>query len=302
MQDHLALADERLAANVSTYGQMTLPYLDGYVSVPGLMAFNLDGARVVLDGIERCETALFCVLHDPAQLSLSKGAGAIVTVRLCVGGFNRLFGIQPDSANYIRRVDRALHPVMASIEDALRAADPVPRARFAALDKAFLEIAKNAKTPGLAERFYRLVFDDEADLSIVEAADRLNCTQRTLERACRKRFGRTPKRIARGLKAVRTWRREVETGERPEAMPDFKFADLPHYAREIRQISGLTRTENRHRMEVENERPSVLLWPDGRQAEGKQDIAAWNSETHAREQLLRHSPDNGLHIVGQILG
>ncbi len=78
--------------------------------------------------------------------------------------------------------------------------------------------------------------------------------------------------------------RELEGGERPELTPEFAFADLPHYLRDLRAITGLNRAGHRA-LESDGLQGSVsLAWDDGRVCQSEVERTQWSDEGERRFQ------------------
>jgi hypothetical protein len=287
-----ALPPAHLAANVAEYALFAAPIPAGIVAVNGLVAFNPDRCPLVLDGRERPEAALMCVTSDPALLPLVKGAGTIVTVRLVPGAFHRLFGADLTAMIGVHGVDADVFPALARIASRLEGGATDWPGLSAMLNTAFGELNADARPPGAAERFFAMVDAADGNIALDEAGAELGCSRRTLERDCQRRFARAPKRVIRAIRAMRTFARERKGGGRPELHPEFAYADLPHYLRDLRALSGLNRSEHRVHNVAAPEDRVALVWEDGRACEGEAARGAWyaNLDRRDRNALLDSLP------------
>ena len=278
----IRMCDERLAGLVDVYGHWHLPMKDISTYAPGLIAFNLSGALLEVDGVRRTEPVIMGIANDPTTVRFTIGGGDIVSLRVTGGAFDRLFDIDPSAENGVVPLDRQFHPRIAMVYDKLAAAKPTPESWFETLDAALLELLPDAKPPGLVGDMLSLVHSSERELGVAETADRLGCTVRTLERACKRRYGRTPKRLLRAHRLYRTRLLEDTIDERIELQPDFAYADLPHYLNEMRRIFGLNRGQMKDRSLFGDDYPYRYLWPDGSEAETDDELEAWHAEMQRR--------------------
>ncbi|MGB3806419.1 MAG: hypothetical protein WA936_04405 [Erythrobacter sp.] len=278
----LALPHEDTYKFIDSYGTYDDTVPENNLFVSNLIAFNPSGASIRIDGAARAEKVLFCVTHEPAQVRYEGGVGTIFFIRLRGGAFDRLLHIDPADGATIVSPDPERHGIILDLASALEVAMPSPASVFAAFDRILCSATRSAKPTGLAERYYRIVCHREGDISIAETVGELGCTIRTLERACRKRFGRTPKRIARGYRAAATYMRELREGGRPELSGKFAFADLAHYANDIRELTGLTRTDHFRQTAFDASLALTRVWPDASQATTEDSVARWNAEYRRR--------------------
>ncbi|MEE4201858.1 AraC family transcriptional regulator [Erythrobacter sp.] len=281
----LALPDEKLAGLVESYGFFAMELRDQMTVGAGLVAFNISDTQIEVDGVRRDASALFGVNTDPVFVRYSLGSDPVLTMRVAPGAYDRMLGIDMQREAGVVDVDPKRHPILAGIDRTLRAAPKDAVSQFRALDTALLDCLPAAAPAGLAERFWHYALAREGDVIIAEAADDLGCTTRSLERACAKRLGRTPKRIARGIRVARTHWRAAETSERPELSADFAYADLPHYLNEMRRITGMNRREFSRSYEAELALPYRYFWPDGREATGDEEKTSWLAERERRWKL-----------------
>lgn len=278
----LALPHEELAEFVDSYGTYDEAVPANHIFVANLIAFNPLGAPIELDGQRREERTLFCITHDPSQVEYRHGEGAIFFIRMRGGGFDRLLHIDPADGAGIRAPDAQRHAILLELEAAVAEAVPSPEAVFAAFDRVLRALVPAAKPPGLAQRYFELVAGRGGDVTIAGATELLGCTSRTLERACKRRFGRSPKRLARGYRAATTFFREWEEGGRPETSAEFAYADLAHYANDLRDLTGLTRREHFRQIDFDESLPLVRVWPGGHHAVGEEDNTRWVEEYRRR--------------------
>lgn len=272
------LAHEDLAEFVESYGVYEVAIPENHVSATGLIGFNPKRARVWIDGTRMDVPILFCAIRDPAQFAFRNDAGPIYFVRIRTGGFDRLLHIDPLDGMGLTVPDPDRHEAIFRLAAAVESNSTDPFAAFDALGEALRGMIANAKPTGLAEQFVTLLRRPGVLPSIAEAAEALGSSVRTLERVCRARYGRSPKRIVLGYRAVETLLRERDEGGRPELHPDFAYADLAHYANDLRKISGLTRTQNFAQMERDRDLPMQRCWPGGRIASDDADLEEWSDE------------------------
>lgn len=278
----LALPDERLIGLVDSYGFYAVPLKEERTIATGLVAFNISDTAITVDGERRDERILMGLPQDPVFIRYETGAGPITTMRLSYGTYDRVLGIDLTREAGVVGISPERHKILASIGEKLRSAPHEPLAQFAALDRAMLELLPTAKPPGLAERFLHYCMGQDGDITIGEAVEDLGCTFRSLERACRARLGRTPKRIARGVRVARTYFRSRDEDIRPELMADFPFADLPHFLNEMRRITGMNRRDHTAQLNTENAQPHRYYWLDGREAVEVEDRERWLGERRRR--------------------
>lgn len=282
-----ALPHEDLAEYVDSYGTYDEAVPANNIFVSNLIAFNPHGSPIRVAGALRPEKALFCITHDPAQVEYERGDGAVFFVRMRGGAFDRLLHIDPADGVGIVAPDPVRHRSIIALLDALMAALPSPEAVFAGFDEVLRRLVPDAKPPGLADRFFRLLARHDGDVTIANATEELGCTTRTLERACHARFGRPPKRLARGYRAASTFMRELREGGRPELSGEFAYADLSHYSNDLREITGLTRSDHFRQSTFDGSLPLVLVWPDGRHATSPEDAARWQEEYRRRADAFK---------------
>lgn len=278
----LALPDERLIGLVESYGFFALPLREERTIATGLVAFNISGTTITVDGKARKERTLMGLPQDPVFIRYETGSGPIMTMRLSYGTFDRALGIDLTREAGVVGIDPDRHKILASVDQQLRSVPQEPLPQFAALDNAMLDLLPAAKPPGLGERFLRFCMEQDGDITIGEAVEFLGCTARSLERVCRARFGRTPKRIARGIRVARTYFRSRDEDTRPELMTDFPFADLPHFLNEMRRITGMNRRDYVAHSSSENALPYRYYWPDGSEAIGEEAQERWFLERQRR--------------------
>ena len=280
MEDFEGQPDQRLAEFVDTYFWFEKPLEDMATVLPNLLALPSGETWVSIEGRTVPEGLIYCAVHDPAVVRYSKSAGPLFAIRLLPGAFDRLFHKDPREAVGVTPLGEGESRI-ASLRDALVAAPYNAAAQFAAANRALLALLPTSRPPNLADRFVELLLAaDIAEMSRV--AEMLGCSLRTLERACAARFARTPKRIARGIRVGRTFLREEESGERPETMVDFPFADLAHYANDLRRLTGRNRTQHAQEGERERMREVTRLWSDGSIAEGPEAREWWEGNRAAR--------------------
>lgn len=271
-----------LADFVDSLGVYEIGIPSNHIFLPGLIGLNPCEFEVTIDGVTHREPVMFCAIADPASTPIAIERGPVFYARMRGGGFDRLLDIDPLEGSGVTVPDRTRHQALIELG---RIASRQPddwEATLLALDRYFSSLIASAKPKGLAERYVCYVREKAGDLTIAEAVTRLACSARTLERACRQRYGRSPKRIARSYRAAATFMRELDSGERPETDPDFAYADLPHYSNDLRDITGLTRTEHLLQAERDRSLPLEHRWIDGRIASSEADMADWRKEQRDR--------------------
>ena len=282
MQIPIRMPDERLAAYTDVYGHWPVPMKDISTFSPGLIAFNLSGVHLEVNGEVRTEPVIMGISTEPTHIRYSIDGGDLVSLRVRSSAYDLLFDIDPSAQSGIVAMDPARHPRLAQVHEALKAAPPIVEGWFEALDKVLLDLLPLAKPAGLVGRMIETSIETDGTLGVAEMADRLGCTVRTLERACKRRFGRSPKRLLRGHRLSLTMQREALAEERVELMPDFAYADLPHYLNEMRKMTGLNRKQMSDAKQLGNDFPYVYVWPDGSVAETQEEQERWHAEMARR--------------------
>lgn len=282
MQIPIRMCDARLGGFVDVYGHWSMPMENISTYAPGLIAFNFSEEPIEVDGVLRSEPVLMGIANDPAYIRYSIRGGNIVTMRVTAGTYDRLFDIDPSAEAGVIGMDKDRHPKMAGIYERLRFAHADPESCFAALDSALIDLLPDAKPPGLVGEMVTLVRGSDREWGVAELANRLGCTIRTLERTCKRRYGRTPKRILRAHRLYRTRMLEDTIDSRIELEPDFAYADLPHYLNEIRRIYGLNRGQLKDGTLFGHDFPYRYLWPDGREVKTEEEMEAWHMEMQRR--------------------
>ena len=282
MQIPIRMCDARLAGFVEVYGHWWMPMENISTYAPGLIAFNFSGAPIEVDGVQRSEPVLMGIANDPAYIRYTIRGGNIVSMRVTGGAYDRLFDIDPSAETGVIGMDRDRHPRIAGIYDRLSAAEANPESWFAALDEALVDLLPEAKPPGLVGEMAKLVRGSDREWGVAEISDRLGCTIRMPERACKRRYGRTPKRMLRGHRLNRTRQLEESIDSRIELEPDFGYADLPHYLNDLRRLLGLNRGQLNDGALFGRDFPYRYLWPDGRAVETEDEMEAWHAEMQRR--------------------
>ena len=267
MQIPIRMPNERLAGFANSYGHWSVPMERVHTFTPGLIAFNLSGNRLIVNGEVRKEPVLMGVAPKPTVIEYSIEGGGLVSARFRPSALNRLLHIDQALENGVVAMDPDRHPRVAAVYERLRAEPYDDQAWFATLDETLIEMLPEAIPWGLTGNFIDLVDEFGDDISIPEAASRLRCSVRTLERACKVRFGRTPKYILRSSRLHRTLTKDLELEQRIELSSEFSFSDLPHYLNEIRKITGINRAQARDMQNHDNLWPYRYEWPDGKVAE-----------------------------------
>ena len=101
-----------------------------------------------------------------------------------------------------------------------------------------------------------------------------------------RRFGRTPKRIARGWKVAMVQRIEGSTQLPIEQDEGFNFADLPHYLNELRRVHGRNRKELAANDRLVSEFPVIYQWSDGSVVCDEDGFNAWDAEVWHRYNVF----------------
>ncbi len=275
MEDFEGLPDERLAGLVNSYFWYEQPLDDVSVVFSNVVAMRPESTQLTIEGQDAPDGMMWCAVHDPAIARYSKGAGGLFAMRLQPGAFDRLFHVDPrDGAGVMPVRDEDTR--LAHVRDSLAGASLDARGQFAAADRAMLALLDSVKPRNQADALLSMIIERQGDVDLSDCAAQLGCTLRTLERACAARFGRTPKRIARGVRAGHTFARETSTGERAETLVDFAYADLAHYLNDLRKVTGVNRTQHARDLQREMDRRVTRLWRDGSVAESDAERAAWD--------------------------
>lgn len=278
----IRMPDESLAPFVDTYGRWPASPLTLGTFAPGLIAFNLSDAHLEVNGERRTEPVLMGIANDPVTIEYKIASGEMFSIRCFTGSFDRLFDIDPSKDRGLIPMDAARHPKIARIYERVRQAAPDHASRFAAFDEALMELVPEAKSSGLVGRFVKLVNETDPFLSVAEICERLGCTPRTLERACKRRFGRTPKRLLMGQRLNKTRQVEAKSEGRVELSPDFAYADLPHYLNDLRRITGQSRKQLEEQSRINESFDHRYEWPDGQAVESDEELEAWRTELRSR--------------------
>ena len=284
MEDFEGLPDERLAPFANTYFWYEKPLADFATVLANVVLVTMGETRVFVEGRQTPAGMTYCAVHEPAVVNYSKTEGPMFAVRLMPGAFDRLFHIDPRKANGVTAASEADHR-LTRLHTALLDTPRDAAQQFRTADRVLLDLLRNAKPANLADRFVDLVSKEGGALELSGAAQRLGCSLRTLERACAARFARTPKRIARGIRAARTFHLEEKRGQRAETMAEFSYADLPHYLNDMRRITGRNRSQHAAEGERERERGVIRLWPGGAVAQGEEERARWEKLREKRYRL-----------------
>ncbi|MGI8943292.1 MAG: helix-turn-helix domain-containing protein [Qipengyuania sp.] len=261
MANHFCLPDVRLISEIVNYQVVTDAFCDMPFYPAGMIAFNMGKVPIRLDGESYADPCLFCLAVDPAMMTVNKEEGEVVIVNLRAGAFFRLLGL--DGTKHEGRIvaaDIDRYPALFGILDALNQAPKSVPARIAALDGGFLPLAEQAEAPGLGEKFRFMADWTKGNIRVGKAAEKLGVSVRTLERECRRRFARTPKRILRGFRISHAMAPANSQGEsvRWNALdPGALYSDQSHFLREHRALSGLNPTELKKRFD---NRGDELIW------------------------------------------
>ncbi len=251
---NIRLIDEVVHYQVASDAYSGLPFFPS-----GMISFNTGRASIRINDRNFTSTCLFCIAADPAIRTIEKEEGEVVLVILRPGAFYRLLGI--DGARHgggIIEADPDRFAALFGILDALDRAGTGLAERISVLDAEFYSLAKCANPPGLGEKF-RLVADwTKGNIRVAEAAERLGVSVRTLERECRRRFARTPKRILRGIRifhAMAPCSGQLGPIRWNSLDPAALYSDQSHFLREYRSLSGLSPTEMHQQFERSDEGP-----------------------------------------------
>ena len=287
MQIPIRMCDARLSDFIDVYGYWHLPMENIATFAPGLIAFNLSGAHIEVDGKVRTEPVLMGIANEPMSISFTIGGGDIVSLRITSHAYDRLFHIDPSEETGTVGLDWEKHPRIAAIYERLKAVPANPESWFATLDEALLKLLPEAKPVGMLGEMIRMVRSTDRNWTVAEVARELGCSPRTLERACKLRYGRSPKTLLRGLRLFRTRSIEEKRDERIELQPEFTYADLPHYLNELRKLFGLNRKQMGEDALFGNDFPYSYIWPDGTIAETAEELEAWHAEMERRIEESR---------------
>lgn len=265
MVNHVCLPNIRLTREIAQYqiAYDANPPQPFFAS--STLAFNSGGTSIKLDGTLYSAPCLFCVASDPPMRILQKGEGETILVKVRPGALFRLFGL--DGARYggpIVEVDPHSFPQLNAIFAALNAAPETIEDRVAVLDRTLLSLARKSRPYGIGEKF-RFVADlTKGNIRVDEAAERLGVSVRTLERDCRRRFGRTPKRILRGWRlahAMSTAHSDDGPVRWNATDPGANYSDQSHFLRDHREFEGMNPTEMYESLRALD--PKVIYHPRG---------------------------------------
>lgn len=211
------------------------------------LAFNTGRASIKFDGSSYSAACLFCVASDPTMRILQKGEGESIVVDVRPGALYRLFGL--DGARYGGPIVEAgpnSFREFNAISAAFDATSKTLEGRIAVLDGALLSLAENARPYGIGEKFQFVADLTKGNIRVDDAAERLGVSVRTLERDCRIRFGRTPKRILRGWRiyhAMLTAHSDDGPVRWNATDPGANYSDQSHFLRDHRELGGMNPTE-----------------------------------------------------------
>lgn len=258
------------------------------------LAFNPGRASIKLDGKPYLAACLFCVSSDPTMRLMEKGEGEVILIDLRVGALYRLFGL--DGTQYggpIVEVEPHTLPQFHSICAALEAAPRTVEGRVAALDGALLSLAKNARPYGTGEKFQFVADVTKGTIRVKDAAERLGVTVRTLERDCRTRFGRTPKRILRGWRIAHAMS-TANSNDGPVQWiatdPGANYSDQSHFLRDHRELGGMNPTKMHEFFRGSN--PEAIMYPRGdTPASGQHDDLEIAAEYDANSRFRAFGPE-----------
>lgn len=263
MPNHVCLPDIGLIREVTQYqiAYDANPPQPFFAS--STLAFNTGRASIKLDGRPYSAACVFCVSSEPTMRLMEKGEGEVILVDLRVGALYRLFGV--DGAQFrgsIVEVEPRRFPQLESIYASLETAPKTIEGRVTALDRALLSLAKNARPYGTGEKFQFVADLTKGAIRVDDAAKRLGVSVRTLERDCRMRFGRTPKRILRGWRIAHAMSTSNGGPVRwMETDPDANYSDQSHFLRDYRELGGMNPTEMHKYFRGPD--PEVIFYPRG---------------------------------------
>lgn len=259
MANHFCLPELRLTREIAQYRIVhdTIPHQPFFAS--STFAFNTGGASIKLEGRYYTGDSLFCFSSEPNMQILQKGEGEVILVDVRLGALYRLFGF--DGAQYsgsIVEADPIRFPQLTAISEKLDTALKTLDSRVAVLNETLIALAEKGRPYGIGEKFQFIADLTKGNIRVDAAAERLCVSTRTLERDCRRRFGRTPKRILRGWRishALSTADSDVGPVRWTATDPDANYSDQAHFLRDHREIGGLNPTEMyeaNHALNTEN--------------------------------------------------
>ncbi len=245
MTAHAHLPDIRLAKHVYYYALIDDPIPEFRFLRSNALCFNLGGVALTVDGKVLNGPVFACSRLSRAPLVV-KPTGRIVFILLDQGTWSRLLGIDP------ARIDTSIVPLVLAAGSALDRIDAKLRrlsrddlALVAALDRFFLDCLAKAEPAGLPERARSAIISDFAT-PIPELAARLGASQRTLQRAFKRRYGLTPSRYTKVVRTLRSIAGSDYLDLRwSEVPPEIEYADQSHWIRDIRNLHGLTPSQLR---------------------------------------------------------
>ena len=232
---HAHLPPLALAGEVIHIALLDDPIPPFWFLVHQALYFDLDGAGLVIDGKPYRAPVSGTGFPHPAP-RVEKPAGRAIFLFLNMGAFARLWGIDP--ARVTGSIAPLSHPDLDALHADLLAAGN-DAARLALLDAHLL--ARHAAAPerDLPETALALL-GEGAVPSVAALASRLGVTQRTLQRRFKARYGITPARYARGLRAFAS----VQQPGFPAISwagvpPELDYADQSHWLKDLRDIFAI---------------------------------------------------------------
>ncbi len=257
MTAHCHLPDLKLAGAVYHYTIIDEAIPEFWFVESNVLCFNLDAIALEVDGEPRTGPILTCSRLRQAP-RIAKPPGRLLYVLLDQGVWSRLLGIDPST------IDRTIvalalehYPELAALDRDLRRTRRDTGQLIARLDRFFLAALAAAEPEGLAEQV-RVALVRDHTVRIPVLAERVGCSQRTLERAFKQRYGLTARRYAKIVRALRSLRDSPLSVSWAEVPPDLDYTDQSHWIRDIRNMHGLTPSQ----MNVDESYP-WLYYPRG---------------------------------------
>lgn len=239
MTAHCHLPDPGLAKIVYHYTIIDDEIPEFWYLAANALCFNLDDIALEVDGVPNSGRILACSRLRRAP-RIAKPSGRLLYILLDQGVWSRLLGIDPAEIDQtIVALDRDRFSKLGALDRELRECRDDRATLLARLDAFFLAALAAAEPESLAERVrIALIRDHTARIPLL--AESMNCSQRTIERAFKQRYGLTARRYAKIVRALRSLRDNPLHVSWAEVPPDLDYADQSHWIRDIRNLHGLT--------------------------------------------------------------